>query len=280
MRLHEPISGAHWQARLKLAYDLRDGSSVLSQRTHHGPLLVQKSLYPEGGAVCHHVILHPPGGIAGGDRLELEVAVGPGAAALLTTPGAGKWYRSKGPAASQVLEFAVAAGGVLEWVPQENILFDAAVAHLDMQVALTQDAAFIGWELICFGRTVAGETFQRGQYRPRARIRRNGVLLWQEQGGIAGGSSLFESAVGLGGQPVYGTLVAAGPGLNGALLAACRTMAPIVGTGSVTLLPEVLVARYLGPDAAAGRAYFVALWQVLRPVLTGRAVVLPRIWAT
>ncbi len=280
MHLHEPISGAHWQARLKLAYDLRDGSSVLSQRTHHGPLLVQKSLYPEGGAVCHHVILHPPGGIAGGDRLELEVAVGPGAAALLTTPGAGKWYRSKGPAASQVLEFAVAAGGVLEWVPQENILFDAAVAHLDMQVALTQDAAFIGWELICFGRTVAGETFQRGQYRPRARIRRNGVLLWQEQGGIAGGSSLFESAVGLGGQPVYGTLVAAGPGLNGALLAACRTMAPIVGTGSVTLLPEVLVARYLGPDAAAGRAYFVALWQVLRPVLTGRAVVLPRIWAT
>jgi urease accessory protein len=280
MHPHEPLSGAHWQARLELAYALRDGGSVLSQRKHHGPLLVQKSLYPEGPAVCHHVILHPPGGIAGGDRLELDISVGAGAAALLTTPGAGKWYRSKGPPAVQALEFEVAPGGVLEWVPQENILFDAAVAHLQMQVALAQDAAFIGWELTCFGRTVSGETFRQGEYRPRARILRNGVLLWQEQGVIAGGSPLFQSAVGLGGQPVCGTLIASGPGLGGTQLAACRNMAPIVGAGAVTLLPGVLVARYLGPDVAAGRAYFVALWQVLRPALTGRAVVLPRIWAT
>ncbi len=253
---------------------------MLSHRAHRGPLLVQKSLYPEGPAVCHHVILHPPGGIAGGDRLELNVKVEKGAAALLTTPGAGKWYRSKGPAAVQSLEFDVGSGGVLEWVPQETILFDAAVAHMDLRVALEQDAAFIGWELTCFGRTVAGETFRRGQYRPRTRISRNGALVWQEQGELTGGSPLFQSTVGLGGQPVCGTLMAAGPGLDGALLAACRSIQPAVGAGSATLLPGVLVARYLGPDGAAGRAYFVALWQVLRPALTGRTMMLPRIWAT
>ncbi len=253
---------------------------MLSQCMHRGPLLVQKSLYPEGPEVCHHVILHPPGGIAGGDRLELNVKVERGAAALLTTPGAGKWYRSKGPAAVQSLDFNVGSGSVLEWVPQETILFDACVAHTDLSVALEPEAVFIGWEVICFGRTVAGETFRRGQYRPRTRISCNEALVWQEQGELTGGSPLFQSAVGLGGQPVCGTLMAAGPGLDGALLAACRSVEPAVGAGSVTLLPGVLLARYLGPDAAAGRSYFVALWKVLRPALTGRSMKLPRIWAT
>src|SRR5438094_9519722 len=118
MRLSEPVA-ASWKARLSLSF-ARDGNrSVLAGRSHEGPLVVQKPLYPEGGAICHAIVVHPPGGIAGGDELALSATVGDGAAALLTTPGAAKWYRSAGPWAKQSVAFDVE--GTLEWLPQETI---------------------------------------------------------------------------------------------------------------------------------------------------------------
>ena len=105
MNLIEPVASASWQAELALGYARRGARSVLATRRHDGPLVVQKPLYPEGDAVCHTIIVHPPGGIAGGDALSLEVTAGEGAHALLTTPGAGKWYRSAGPWARQRLAF-------------------------------------------------------------------------------------------------------------------------------------------------------------------------------
>ena len=117
---------AAWQARLALEYTRQGGRTALSGREHSGPLLVQKALYPEGDAVCHSIIVHPPGGIAGGDALKLEVRLREDTAALLTTPGAGKWYRSMGPKASLAQRFDVGRGAVLEWLPQPAIVFDAA----------------------------------------------------------------------------------------------------------------------------------------------------------
>src|SRR5574343_292359 len=119
----------NWCARLELGFASRpEGGTFLVHRRHEGPLRVQKALYPEGPEVCHALVLHPPAGIAGGDALTLAIDVGEGARALVTTPGAGKWYRSRQPdgtqLARQTLEFSVGAGGVLEWLPQEAIVFD------------------------------------------------------------------------------------------------------------------------------------------------------------
>ena len=280
MQLIEPVLVAGWRAALALGFERRAGRTLLAERRHEGPLVVQKPLYPEGDAVCHAIVVHPPGGIAGGDELELALSAGEGAHALLTTPGAGKWYRSAGPWARQRLAFELAPGASLEWLPQETIVFDGARAQLSTTVRLAAGAQYIGWEILCLGRTGSGERFERGACALRTLIERDGRPLWLERGGIDGGSELLSSQAGFAGQPVCGTLIAAAPGLDAALVGTCRKLDPAPGQGSVSLLPDVLVARYLGDSSEAAKRYFASLWALLRPALFGREAVAPRIWQT
>lgn len=280
MHLADPTRIATWRAELDLVFERRGTRSVLAARRHDGPLLVQKPLYPEGAQVCHVIVVHPPAGMAGGDALEIAVRVDVGAHALLTSPGAGKWYRSAGPWASQRLVFSVAPGACLEWLPQETIVFDGARAAMQAEVDLAGDACFIGWEILCLGRTGAGERFARGACRLASAIRRDGAPLWFERGALAGSDALLTSSAGLRGQPVCATLLAVAPGIDSAVLAACRALRTERGQTSVTRLPGLLVARYLGPSSEAAKHYFVKLWRVLRPVLTGLLAVEPRIWRT
>lgn len=277
MLLAEPMVSS-WKARLALGFSHSENRTVLSERSHDGPLVVQKPLYPEGQGVCHAIVVHPPGGIAGGDELHLEVRTKENASALLTTPGAAKWYRSAGAWAKQSLAFGVE--GTLEWLPQETIVFDGALAQASCEVDLAAGAGLIGWDIVCLGRTGSGEKFRRGSYRNSIRIRREGRLLWLERGRIDGGGRLLDSPVGLGGNPVFGTLFASFPLVDKAILEDMRKHHPVEGKGAVTLLPGILLARYLGDSSEAARRYFVALWRVLRPRLTGLDAIEPRIWQT
>jgi len=272
MQLAEPVARS-WKADLGLGFECRAGRTVLATRRHDGPLVVQKPLYPEGGEVCHAIVVHPPAGMAGGDELELRARSAAGAHALLTTPGAGKWYRSAGPWAAQRLRFEVA--GALEWLPQETIVFDGARAQLDTEVRLRGDARYLGWEILCLGRTGAGEKFARGEMRLSTRVFRDDKLLWLERGRIEGGGAVLDSPAGLQGMPVCGTMVAACafPMID---LAACRQVESL----SVTQLPGVLIARYLGNSSEQAKRLFARLWAVLRPALFGREAQPPRIWST
>jgi len=277
----EPLAST-WNARLALGFQRRAAATILARREHAGPLRVQKPLYPEGEAVCHAIVLHPPSGVAGGDELEIDVTVEAGAHALLTTPGAGKWYRSAGAWARQRLGMTVAAQGRLEWLPQETIVFDAARAAMDSRIELAADARFIGMEVLCLGRRACGEQFGRGILQLSTRVQRAGQPIWLERGRLEGGSAVLASPAGLAGFSVNGTLLAAAPDIAPALLAACRAV-PALEAGAhhgLTLLPDLLVARYLGHSSEAARLWFIALWQVLRPALMGRPAQLPRIWST
>lgn len=276
-----PQPGASgWCAELALEFARRGARTVLVRRHHLGPLRVQKALYPEGEGVCHGIVLHPPAGIAGGDSLAIDIRVDAGAHALLTTPGAGKWYRSAGPSAELTQRIAVADGAVCEWLPQESIVYDGALGTLATEVELVGDAAFVGTEMLCFGRTASGERFTRGALAVSTRIRRDGRPLWLERGRIAGGSPLLESPVGLAGAPVVGSLLVASPNCDTALRDACRDIVPVAGQGAVTLLPGLLVARWLGPACAPGREWFTRLWAVVRPAVAGVPMRVPRIWNT
>jgi len=249
-------TGAPWRACLTLRYERDHARTALARRVHHGPLVVQKSLYPEGDGVCQNIIVHPPGGVVGGDTLAIGIDVEAHAHAQLTTPGAAKWYRSAGRAARQAITLRVAKGAVLEWLLQEAIVFDAAIAELDTTVALVDDAVYLGWDVVCLGRTAAGERFARGQLRQRLSLHRNGVPIFAERAVLAGGAPLLESPVGLNGCAVFGTFVAAATEVSGAALAQCRGLAPTEGDGAVTRVHDCLVARYRGASAEAARSFF------------------------
>ncbi len=280
MHLHDPITTTSWRAELALEYERRDARTVLAARRHDGPLVVQKPLYPEGPAICHTILVHPPAGMASGDELAIEARLGAGSHVLLTTPGAGKWYRSSGPFARQGFDFQVNADAVLEWLPQESIFFNNTRADLRLDVSLAADARFIGWEVFCFGRTMSRERFERGECRVSTTILRDGAPIWIERGIIKGGDRLLAAASGLAGEPVTGTLIAAADGLTAALLRACRVPRPRIGDGAVSLLPGILVARYLGSSTEAARAYFIDLWTLIRPALLACEAAVPRIWRT
>jgi urease accessory protein len=269
-----------WQGELSLGYERRGDRTVLMRRAHRGPLVVQKPLYPEGDAICQSIVVHPPAGVAGGDQLALDVSVGAGAWAQLTTPGAAKWYRSGGAPARQGLVFSIAAGATLEWLPQESIVFDGALAALDTRVVLHQDALFLGWEIACLGRRLAGETFRHGRLRQEVVIVRDGRRQWTERALLLGDAPLLRAPVGLRGAPVFGTFFAAAPRVPDDLLLACREVTCDNGETGVTRLPGLLLARYCGASPESARQYFAALWACVRPLLTRRAALPPRIWST
>lgn len=266
-----------WHAELQLGY-ARDGASTRPVlRRHRGPLRVQKHLYAEGPQVCQHIIVHPPGGIAGGDRLDISATVGAGAWAQLTSPGAAKWYRAAGPA-YQTLKLRVEAGATLEWLPQESIFYAGAQAELSTRIDLEGDARLCYWDMVALGRPASGERFDAGHFQARLDIRRDGQLLWHERQRIEGDDGLLDSPIGLAGQPVFATLLISGE-IDSELLEQCRNLVTPV-RGDLSQLPGLLVARCLAGEALQARAWLIELWHLLRPALLGRSAVPPRIWST
>ena len=168
-QIEQQQDDAGWSAYLQLRFSRRDDVTRLGARRHFGPLLVQRPFYPEG-APCHVYVLHPPGGIVAGDRLDLEIHMEPGSNALLTMPGASKFYRSIGPTARLHQHFHLQAGSTLEWLPQDSIFFSGARASLDSRFTLEPGARLLAWETLCLGRPVMNERFEQGALDSRLRV--------------------------------------------------------------------------------------------------------------
>jgi urease accessory protein len=281
-RLPEPDKP--FQARLSLHFKDDGGITRLVGREHLGPLLVQKPFYPESSDMCQAVIIHPPGGVVGGDKLEMTVKVGTSANAQITTPGAAKWYKANGNVSRQGIKLDIGAGGALEWVPQETIFFDNVHVELDHQVLLEKEASYIGCEILCFGRTASGESFINGQIGQRTSIRRDGKLVWFEQIRLQGSSSAMKNPLGLGGHTVCATLIAVGKAVSADLLNEARAGAAEISGGGgefgISQLTSLSVARYLGNSSEIARRIMLNTWGLLRPVMLGRQAMVPRMWNT
>ncbi len=290
---HHPVY-TPWHASLALEFscqtDCNDPAlsrTVLKSRKSIGPLRVQKALWPETTGVCHVIMIHPPAGIAGGDELNVEVSVDPYAHAVLTTPGAGKWYKSDGRLAKQTIRLHVANEGLLEWLPQEMMLFDQAIAQSQMIISLADNAAFIGWDILVIGRSARQEKFQQGSYHNHLSLLRQGRLCIDDRLKIVGGDRWLLSPLGLHGQSVSGMMLAVPPVSKRGEQSLDRDIQvlrdlimmmqmPLV----VTLLDGVLVARYLGMSARQAMDGFAGIRAKLRRRWFDLNEELPRIWRT
>jgi len=270
---------AGWEARLHLEVDRTPERSRLREVRHFGPLRVQRVFHPEPSGTCHIYVLHPPGGIAAGDRLDVRVRVEREAHALLTSPAAQKLYRCPTRESHQHTQLEVQAG-TLEWLPQETIAFDGARSRSEIEVTLDVEARFIGWEVLCLGRAASGEAFTRGDLDQRFRIRRAGRPIWSDRIKVTPEGPVMQAPWGLCGCPIVGTLVCvpAHPGWAKAARAAFTPTADELF--EVSVLNDVLVCRFLGHKAHRARRALSSVWGVLRPLAVGCAAHPPRIWAT
>jgi urease accessory protein len=273
---------AGWEARIGLSLEPRGGRTVLAHKSHQGPLTVQRAFYPEG-APCHLYLLHPPGGVVGGDRLRIEASLASGSHALLTAPGAGKFYRSAGETAHLRQEFRLGDGAKLEWLPHEAILFPGARLTARTRIALAGQASFFGWEIQSLGRPVLEERFDPGFAVLGLRIEREGRPLLIDRLRLdtdAAGTSVLDAASGLRGYPVSATLVATGADqsdLEAARAALRQDASMAIG---MTLVEDALVVRALAHRVEPVLLGFRRLWHRLRPRLIGVEASPPRIWAT
>lgn len=274
-----------WRGRLELRYR-REGERCVAHDRHEGPLRVLQALYPEGPDVCHHVLVHPPGGIVGGDELDIDVQLEAGTHALITTPGATRFYRSAGAVGAQRAQLRVAGGARLEWLPLEAIAYRGCRAHNAVRFELAADAAMIGWDLLALGLPAAGEAFDAGWFEQR--LERPGR--WLERGRIdAADRRLFDSPLGLAGHGVLGTAwfasgQALAPALREALLDAARESVAAQGfdapAGATSPTPDLVLLRVLAQRVEPAFGLFTAVRAAWRRLAWQLDAPPPRIWRT
>jgi urease accessory protein len=281
-----------WRGRLTLNYR-RAGEATgaspprtVAHDRHEGPLRVLQPLYPEGPGICHHVLVHPPGGVVGGDELHIEATVQPGAHALITTPGATRFYRSEGAQALQQTQLHLAEGARLEWLPMETIVYSGCRADNILRADLAPGAEMIGWDVLVLGLPAADQPFAAGWYRQHLEV----PGTWLERARIAADDAhVLHGPLGWAGHTVLATLwFAAGaplqPVRREALLDGARdciagsTLAATAGATSPH--SSVVVVRALAGQVEAAMQLLAAVRADWRQSAWNLKAEPPRIWRT
>lgn len=280
-RASEPAP-ALWAARLDLSFrvdlDLKRKRTLLINR-HEGPLRIQKALYPEGADCCHAIVVHPPGGIAGGDHLKININVESQAHAVITTPGAAKWYGSADGQHSRQ-EIAMSLSGDLEWLPQESIIFNHARGDSRIRINLAPESRMIGWDTVVLGRKASGEAFESGAFSQSIRLSLASELEWEERLYLSGSDPAMRSVIGLGNHAALNTIWAVlrerdqwAQEAQNEIRAQCPEIAWSM------LSSRLLVGRQSGCGRELQKSRLRAL-TALRPLVMERAALPLRIWAT
>ena len=274
--------GLQWCAGLEMQLMVVDNCTRLGRTRHYGPLRIQRPFWPEGRELAHLYILHPPGGLVAGDELTQTVDAGVGASGLVTTPSAGKvYFNNSSRQQKQNIAIRVADQAGIEWLPQETILFDGADAVMSLDVQLSGNGTYIGWDILCLGRRASGESFTSGRLLQTVNLSRNNQPLFRERLELEAGSARHQGLLGFNRQPVFGTMLAT-VDEEPPVADWHRELAEVDAADclSITWRAGVLIVRYLGDSSRQARDLFEKAWNLCRPLVNGREVCRPRIWNT
>jgi urease accessory protein len=273
-----------WRADLKLDYTLESQRTV-ARYLHQGPLRILQSLYPEGDQICHNVLVHPPGGLVGGDTLDIQVNVAEGAHALVSTPSATRFYKSGGQAALQQVTATLAPGARLEWLPLEAIAYNDCEATNRAIFNLAPTAELIAWDVTALGLPSSDMAFTKGHFHQHLEI--PGV--WLERGNLRGDDTRWlNSPLGLAGQKCLASLVFASgnniePQRAAQALEAAREVLeahPLRLQAGITCAhPQVIVLRVMSPLVEPSMDLLKQVWAVWRHTLWALPSTPPRIWS-
>ena len=274
-----------WLALYSGQFYQQDGCTRMGATQHYGPLRVQRPFFPEGPHCLHLYLLHPPGGLVGGDHLSIGLHAQEKSHVLMTTPSAGKLYRNISDLSQgQQVSIQVDDGAILEYLPQENIIFDGAHGELHTRVDLQGSGLFIGWEITCLGRPESDALFEQGSLAQSLQIFKENKPLFLDRICLTAPSSLLDGKCGFQNQNVFGTFVITTDvdfdygqwqdAMNQTL------KKKNAGSIAITQKPGVLIARMLGTHTESMRQAFEQLWQTVRPIVIDKQACVPRIWLT
>lgn len=288
-----------WLASLFLEFAIKSNVSQLVKTSRRGPLNVQKAFYPEGKDCAHVYLLHPPAGIVSGDELNIEVCIQDSAHALITTPGANRFYRARTNLAigdskqTQISNIKVLGKGICENFPLETIVYEGADAINQLDLKLSSQAHYIGWDISCLGLPAAGQPFKKGRFTQLNRVFIDGKLNFHDRINLTPNNNVCAHVAGLNNHSVFATMLAHAPkvriNVNEKSQLVDRLREQIAHTDgidkpsqkvSVTYIRDLLVVRYLGDHAEECKAIFTSIWKTIRPIYIQKEANVPRIWLT
>lgn len=292
---HKSTAKNAWLASLALTFCLTPSGTQLTRTERNGPLSVQKAFYPEGSDCAHIYLLHPPAGIVSGDELRIKISVNEQAHCLVTTPGANRFYRARenmtiGDSKQiQHCELFLAPEAKCENFPLETIVYEGADGVNTVDVHLTSESAFLGWDITCLGLPRSGQFFKKGHYSQLNRIYLEGTLLYHDRIAIKPSTQVHQHIAGLNKHNVFATFMAYAPKnqlskiKHDALLVMLRDeviAADVQEKVSISQVRQLLIIRYLGEHAEECKDIFIKLWQIIRPIYLNKTANIPRIWHT
>ncbi len=284
-----------WLASLELDLTSSAFGTQLTRTKRQGPLSVQKAFYPEGRDCAHLYLLHPPAGIVSGDDLTVTINLSENARSLITTPGANRFYRARedeilgDSKQAMATKIQLSDKASCEYFPLESIVYEDANAFNYLDIHLTTESGYMGWDVVCLGLPSASQPFERGRLNQRTRIYCEQKLIYHDRFAIHPDSKMHQHPAGLHDFSVYGTFLAYLPDhiVNNEEIALLlqnlrnrlieKSAQDLV---SITYVNKLMVMRYLGFQAEQCKEIYIALWELLRPVCMEKNALVPRIWHT
>lgn len=274
-------NNSSWEGILNLEYHRKDNKTQLKSSYARSPFKIQQSFYPENNDVCHTAIIHTAGGMVGGDILSQNIHLGENCHSLITTPAAGKIYKSNGKIVEQNIKIKVENNSCLEFLPQENIIFNGAKYQQNFQIELTENSHFCMWEIDRFGRTARGEKFIEGDWKSSCEVKQDGKLIWVDRQCLLGSEDICTSINGLNNYAISATFYWLGVEVSMELVKQCRELAKFQikeGEAGVTQGINGVICRYRGNSVSEVKRWFLEVWGIMRSSFLQKDKIISRIW--